>query len=103
MTMRIVSVLRMFYGGFLSITIKSASLAFSIEPSSWSRPIVEQVSDTAATATAATFPNFHISKFPDSLQGSRLRHRYQHATVRYGRHASPILRMRFGSGLLRSP
>ena len=103
MTMRIVSVLRMFYGGFLSVTIKSASLAFSIEPSSWSRPIVEQVSDTAATATAATFPNFHISKFPDSLQGSRLRHKYQHATDRYGRQGSAIFCMRAADGTFRRP
>ena len=33
---------------------------------------------------------------------SRLRQRYQQATVRYGRHASPILRMRSALGFLRS-
>ena len=39
------------------------------------------------------------------LQGSlsRLRHRYQDATERYGRQASPILRMRSASGFLRRP
>ena len=33
---------------------------------------------------------------------SRLRQRYQHATDRYGRHASPIFRIRSGVGPLRS-
>src|SRR5215510_8436802 len=34
---------------------------------------------------------------------SRLRQRYQHATVRYGRHDSPSFLIRAGLGLLRRP
>jgi len=50
---------------------------------------------------------FYVWRFPFPtlavFASASVFHRYHDATDRYGRHGSPIFRIRFGSGRFRSP